>query len=574
MSVGEGREQTSAATTEELRLENLEPLFVALGDPYVPIRCSAMRALARLPLSQDASARFIAWVLERLAQLDQASTSDVPEIPPAEIIAAAGYVDAPDVRERLRRIVRDGTEDQRREAGHALATAGDEDAIGQLVKDLSGTDPALRLRAAQDLLQLGARAYLDRIRQVAAADLDSQVRATLSLVMAREGEPGPMVQLLNEFKARPDDSLQILFSVQNEVARRGPLPSPARAAIVSAIAELGDVEAPPLVFLVESIGVAEPTEPPARPTPAQWKPIGRHEGASLSKDLAEIVAGQDGERLKALDAGAVGELVNALLEDVMADPSSIGANDVVNLVCVRPDYAPDIPRIFRAYLLVTAPDYVVPPVVPMQLAWALSRAGLRRVVEGLAEPLGSPDPGERLAAADLIELTALYAHYSEPPIMSGGFGAVALPAVQDLTQQLIAENRARQESEETLRRPFGPRPEFEWAGERVVGDKLKVGEAVPSPPTPAPAPVPPPPAAAPAAAPGVAPGPAIPPPPAPAYAPAPPWFGPLPQAAPAPASRRSPLNPLIRSIGAVVGYLVDRVGPKFAGAGAGAGAYA
>jgi len=445
-----------------LPADSLAPLFGALDDPYGPIRASAMRAFARLPLDPDSSRRFTAWIRERLRNIDTADVADQP-IPVKEIIGAAAMIEQPEVRAVLHQLVVRGTNDQRRMVAYALAEAGDPAAVPKLLAELSQPQPFERLHAAEVMLQLGAEYPTELLHKRFSAESDAQVRQTLAFIMARQGDAAGIVQMIDTPEGLNDGSYPFLYSLIPETLARGPFSEAVRKEVMESLARQSDVHPDVLALVQRHVGAAEPLVRPHGEPSTEWRPIWPIADApGLSPDLQEVLAGTNPDRLRTLDVASVALLVDTLLRKVVDEPNDSAANDAVRLVQVRPDYVPAVMSLFGFYTAVTAPEYKGSPMTAMQIGWILARAGLAKVLSDLTEPLTSADPRERLRAADLIELAAIYANYSEPPFMTGGMGVGHRPTVQVVTDQLIHDSQVRQESEEFLRRaPQAARPEIE-----------------------------------------------------------------------------------------------------------------
>jgi len=436
-----------------LRADSLAPLFAALDDPYGPIRASAMRAFARLPLDPDSSRRFTAWIRERLRNIDTADVADQP-IPVKEIIGAAAMIEQPEVRAVLHQLVVRGTNDQRRMVAYALAEAGDPAAVPQLLAELSQPQPFERLHAAEVMLQLGAEYPTELLHKRFSAESDAQVRQTLAFIMARQGDAAGIVQMIDTPEGPNDGSYPFLYSLIPETLARGPFSEAVRKEVMESLARQSDVHPDVLALVQRHVGAAEPLVRPHAEPSTEWRPIWPIADApGLGPDLQEVLAGTNPDRLRTLDVASVALLVDTLLRKVVDEPNDSAANDAVRLVQVRPDYVPAVMSLFGFYTAVTAPEYKGSPMTPMQTGWILARAGLAKVLSDLTEPLMSADPRERLRAADLMELTAIYVGFSDPPFMVGGMGVGHRPTVQAVTDQLIHDSQVRQESEEFLRRP-------------------------------------------------------------------------------------------------------------------------
>jgi len=376
-------------------------------------------------------------------------------------------------------------------AAHALATAGDNAAVPQLLADLSSPEQAARLHAAQDLLRLNATLSPALTRQRFDDEPDPEVRSTLAIIRARQGDETGISTILKEFKGQPKESNPFLPRLMNEVTVRGPFPESTRATVRDYLAGGDPSQSAGREWWIRLIDVSEPAMKPAPPIPSGWKPWPwrpRYTPAPTPA-VEAILQGNDPDLVHTLDRETVGQIVTTLTADAVAEPGTIGANDVLELVWVRPDFVADIPKLFRFFRALTAADYSGPEIVPMQLAWVLSRVGLRYVVDGLQGPLTAPDPRERLAAADLVELVAIYTGYSEPPYLIGGLGAGgARPTVQEATSELVAESRARKDSEEILRRPrTAARAEIEAAAPPPPAPFQRASPPPPAPPRPVPA---------------------------------------------------------------------------------------
>src|SRR5439155_12064631 len=384
-----------------LPADSLAPLFEALDDPYGPIRASAMRAFARLPLDPDSSRRFTAWIRERLRNIDTADVADQP-IPVKEIIGAAALIEQPEVRAVLHQLVVRGTNDQRRMVAYALAEAGDPAAVPKLLAELSQPQPFERLHAAEVMLQLGAEYPTELLHKRFSAESDAQVRQTLAFIIARQGDAAGIVQMIDTPEGPNDGSYPFLYSLIPETLARGPFSEAVRKEVMESLARQSDVHPDVLALVQRHVGAAEPLVRPHGEPSTEWRPIWPIADApGLSPDLQEVLAGTNPDRLRTLDVASVALLVDTLLRKVVDEPNDSAANDAVRLVQVRPDYVPAVMSLFGFYTAVTAPEYKGSPMTAMQIGWILARAGLAKVLSDLTEPLTSADPRERRRAADL-----------------------------------------------------------------------------------------------------------------------------------------------------------------------------
>jgi hypothetical protein len=110
-----------------------------------------------------------------------------------------------------------------------------------------------------------------------------------------------------------------------------------------------------------------------------------------------------------------------------------GGNEIVRLIEKLHDpFVPDIPSLFENYLMLQEREPIPVPQpssegggegwrpLSWQLAWVVSRAGLRRILADLVPRLSSDAERERLAALRLIEEATRYVPQAHVPLFGGG----------------------------------------------------------------------------------------------------------------------------------------------------------
>ncbi len=421
---------------DRLGLDAVGLLLDALRDPVTAVRTGALRALVRLPLNEEAWSEVARFVWRELSDL---LSANVPEamraVPARELIDAAVYVPYAEIRRLLHEIVVGEAERERRIAAHALARAHDTVALPQLMADLLSPDLDLRIDAAASLSYLDVGPLQEQLRTICRRDAHGDVRFWLSLTLGRLGDTGEIARLLRDMD-RGRTQIELLWGdptvLSDRVADRGPFPEAFGQAMDRLARDKRLSEHARQIAADLRFGLA----PPAPGTTAAEQRAVEESSENLEKQARALAAAYiarspfadraglpwEGTRVLAyLDADAARPLVSVLFADVVASYPSGERFAAGNEIMQLPEglwraFEPDIPALSRLYVEVGTED------APFrsQLAWAVSRAGLQRVLSQLGPRLTEGDGEERAALVGLIEEAILYAPYDHGPVYGGG----------------------------------------------------------------------------------------------------------------------------------------------------------
>jgi hypothetical protein len=473
---------------EPLGYEEVEPLLDALRSPAPAVRSRALRTLVRLPLGEAA------WV--EVAMKIWPELYSEPVIPRSEFIAAAARVPVVDIRRELHDLVRTGDEETRRTTAYALAGVGDGEAIPQLLADLSGPDPYLSSEAAEALSLLDVTPVWDEVQRLCRELEDGNARLFLALYLARLGSTEGLKRLLQDLDGERVE-INLLWGdpavLKASVAARGPFPqaihgflsqfsgdegrSEAGRFIAAAMLEVTEEE---LTGVEEGLGTGDaPARQAADPELSQQ--ASELAAAYLAK--SPFVDGfwgwEEGQLLAHLPHDVATELVTALFTQVVEffPPGQRleGGNGVV-ISLPRDLWHPDVPDIPALSTLYRDLDPVEDGPFAEQLAWAISRAGLRRVLAELLPALATADEAGQIEILDLLEKVIAYLKDSEAPIFGAG-GAVdsagGIPAIEPYIEIPREEAAVGPRPVRPLTGPEAePEPEPRW----LQGQILELGE--------------------------------------------------------------------------------------------------
>lgn len=435
------------AQGSSLSFDEVAFLLDAVRDSVQEVRTGALRALVRLPLREDV------WVY--IAHIIWSEFAFESTTPRREIVEAAVYVPVIQIRRLVRELAEQGTEEEQRVAAYALARARDAAAIPRLVADLSEPDPALRVWAAEHLSFLDVTPVQDTVRRMCLKDASADVRFWLALALARLGDAEGIKRLLLDLDVGSID-LCFLWGdhsmvLSDIVAGRGPFPDAVNDLLqrMASDERLGDYahQIAGDLFCASGRALAETSDVPDAPGVAA-EPAGDPALTRRAAELAEeYVAGfldeeweglpwEEVQLLAHLPADKASELVSNLFALAVRLPSDrrVGlGNDIMNLLReLRRTFVPDIPALLESYVALDEGDRL-----RLQLAWTMSRAGVRRLLAELASRWTGADVTERVAIVHLIEEAILYSRCGSGPIFGGGGEPTdVLPAAEPFIDEM------------------------------------------------------------------------------------------------------------------------------------------
>jgi hypothetical protein len=449
-----------------MRLEVL-PLINALSSADRPLVRASLRAIVRLPLEVEVWREVTRVVLDLLGTLRLMDESER-----GDVIDAAAYVPVAAVRQRLGDLAR--TEQAqwitsvrlaqlpvllpaRLAAAYALARAADQAAVPPLADIAAASDGERRVAAIHGLSMLDASSITGLLREVAERDRYAEARLFAGVALARAGDINPLATALQSLD-RPD--VETLWLGQGDPMAQtallqacGPLPGPVWVRLQAA-ARKAHLSGYAQQLLADLSRTGESDEAGA----------GADVGSSSGTTDAAGVAGNVDDRRQA--AATTARSVLAQLRESMSgswithpglpsplDPANtltylsqadsdrfvtdlfaladgdhwtfaVGNWLVSELIPnLREPFHPDVRALFDAGKAAN----------PYQLAWTMSRAEVRTVVETLVAIIADPaDTSQAAQAAWLIEHAVTYSGDEYGPIFGGGGAPAPLAPPREL----------------------------------------------------------------------------------------------------------------------------------------------
>jgi hypothetical protein len=419
------------AQDSSLSFDEVAFLLDAVHDLALEVRTGALRALVRLPLNKE--------VWGHIAHILHAEFAFESTTPRREIVEAAVYVPAIYIRQRVRELAEQGTEEEQRIAAYALTRARDAAAIPRLVADLSEPDLALRVQAAENLSLLDVTPVKDAVRRVCLEDASLDVRFWLALALARLGEAEGIESLLLDLDAGSTD-FDFLWGDYSTplsaiVAGRGPFPDVVNDLLqrMASDERLSDcVRQIADELFCASVHAPAKTSDVRDASSATTEPVDEPDLIRQATELAEeYVAGfldeewagvswEEVQLLAHLPTNEATELISNLFAYAMRLPSDYRAgrgNYIMNLPSdMWRKFVPDIPVLFETYVALGESDREL----RAQLTWTMSRAGIRCLLAESALRWADAQETERVAIVHLIEKAILYSRYDSGPLFGGG----------------------------------------------------------------------------------------------------------------------------------------------------------
>jgi hypothetical protein len=279
------------------------------------------------------------------------------------------------------------------------------------------------------------------------------VRFWLAMALARAGGTGPLAQMVRIGAGPWSDPIRLQDALEN----LPPLPTRLRPWLLALEEELDGEDAVGSIawdilsfapFASGEAGERLPHLPPAEAAKPAVSESERLEAQALAESKAQDIlreAHSTSERLLGAGPGEIGPPPEMPVEELAATPAPLAAelvtalwrlaliagygiglgNEIGRLIMAfsRP-FRPDLPALWALYhqTLPERREYGYLTGESLQLAWAISRAGLAEVLSALVPWLENADPETRQDAATLVILVAQYEPVDFAPMFGGGTG--------------------------------------------------------------------------------------------------------------------------------------------------------
>jgi esterase/lipase superfamily enzyme len=458
------------------------PLLRLLHDRSVRVRTAAIRALVLLPMSL-ALRREVGHYIEALltAVTSGKSDSTTPPINPIDAIEVAIYFPTERVCECLRMIAQGPQQEFHQPAEKALAAMGARRLVlGSNRHSVVPPSPATTQSAS---LAHHTSLSPEKLRRTFQEAADVSGRFYSALTLASLDEPEYIESVFRELEHGPLNFSLIRYVREDISDEFRPTAVKRFRRIADDRSRRGDVRQIAFFLSQRSRVTAPDSRVPDISVPPECADLRDHAEALVDSFLEDRAwffepDGDDKEALRYIDQRWASERITSLFLRLLPalqfwDGVEAG-NKVVRLVAsFGPAFVPDIPALFEVYLRMhkrllparaewyrTKDDDVIFAKTgylawSWQLAWTVSRAGIRQVLADLTPSLSSPDVNERLAAAQLIEDATRYTPVTHPPQFGGGTGP---PDVDLLTYTDQSEEAARISPEAAIKIP----PDERW----------------------------------------------------------------------------------------------------------------
>jgi HEAT repeat protein len=472
-----------------LGFDEVGPLVDALHDPVEEVRTGALRALVRLLLHVDVwfwIGRFIWQELWPPGSSDKPSDRQPePAIPRHELIEAAVYVPVAPLRKKLRDLAQQGTEEERRITAHALARARDQAALPQLMADLSSGEEGLRAAAAESLSLLDLASVQREVRRQARRDANGDVRFWLAIALARLGDGRSIKRVLMDLERGSVDASFLWgdpMVLSDRLIGRGPFPDQ----VSKRLLRIGTNERLDIRWLAMDLFHAAGRAPGGKdgarvetslsePT-ALLDPLLEQRARELATayiaespfDESGALPWEEAQDLAALPAETGSLLIPALFAHARYTVDPMARTGAGNAIMQLPKEVwqrlePDVPALLEIYLSLDDNDRYL----GWQLAWAVSRAGLRGALQALTPCLSEADDAQRSALIRLIQEVILYVGTDYGPIFGGG------SAPSDITPNIETFFDPEEGREATLVEEAPPKSDTRRLGvDAFLDDKL------------------------------------------------------------------------------------------------------
>jgi hypothetical protein len=431
------------------------PLIKALDSADLSVVLASLRAIARLPLEVEVwgeVTRTVLDLLDTLRSMDDGARGDV--------IDAAAHVPVLAIRQRLRDLARMDEArwatliqlpqlpvwiPARLAAAYALARAGDQEAVLPLADIAAAGDDEIRVVAIHGLTMLDASAVAGQLREIVERDRYAEARLFAGIALARVGDANRLVTAVQSLDRPEVEVLWLGHEDPTEITALleacGPLPDLAWERLK--IAARKQRQSGLAQAVVTDLGRGrEPGGVEARSGEARSLGAPRVGGradsvndhhraaaATAQSVLAQLRGSASGSWVTDAGQAYLQQTTNQLTYLSQADSAHfvtelfalargeewamVGNWMVAELIpALREPLRPDVLALFDAGA--DANRY--------QLAWTMSRAGVRTVVEALGTIIAETrDPSQVARAAWLIENAITYASHEHGP-MSGSEG--------------------------------------------------------------------------------------------------------------------------------------------------------
>jgi hypothetical protein len=456
------------------------PLLQLLDDPSEAVRTAAWRAVVRLPLSpavwSDLSRRML-FLLPVAASEASSGGATSLGIPRGEAVDAAQFVPTRAIRERLGAIIRGAEGGEHRLVAYALAQAGDPAAIPVLGNDLLEGDDYRSDQAKVLLARFDAPSALGALREAFRRG-KHEVGVWLVMALARAGDIESIGDVLAELEVHESEAESPYRSdwLQEELSKLGPFPGAVQeffqeldgddrssalvrwiaGAIVGPFRPIGSVDQPSSEAETDARIEAEPANLLELWRQAVELADRYREDLLLDDDTSWRLRWDTEEILRFLPSEQATLLVNDLFTHILLHAlqgvrdhrywfDDSAGNGIIKLIDNLWDpFLPDVRRLSEIYLELQEfhPTVDGHRALSWQLAWVISRAGLRRLPVDLAPFLRSPVEADRVDAALLVEEAARYAPWTYGPQFGGEseLPEIALPT--ELIEDEPVEDRS------------------------------------------------------------------------------------------------------------------------------------
>jgi esterase/lipase superfamily enzyme len=479
---------------------NAGALVEALFDPVAEVRVAAFGALSRLPLAATD------WFeVERYAQWSLRSGASPYER--LVVIDSARYLPLPLVRERITQLAELGDADVKSRAIAAIAEFPEPEALVTKIRNADSDSLGSAQRLASRDISPVAQTVEELCRTVPP---DDDLRFWLALALARSGkdrelrsifaevEKGAVYPFATPFLAAGDGAFASPGGIESphDTLRRvlvgSPLPEPVRSWLSATVERLPHARTRALADALLTAARGSFLDPPlADGSPgfvAYSAPMMRRARAELAKlnlplESMPVEGLQDKTDQTSLDPRIMApvlehDLVSAAVTLLFRRAITGGDWDhwgklptliVGWLQRNQGQFQPDLAGLFTLYRREAAIDCASyfwsregvsdwfyhsqareswPRWHCYQIAWTVSRGGLRGLVPALAARLTSKYPMERMAAAFLVADAADYITRSRAPLFGGGYGPdhsiPKQPAAQELARAVEQEEETQQ----------------------------------------------------------------------------------------------------------------------------------
>ncbi|HEX3048730.1 MAG TPA: CHAT domain-containing protein [Bacillota bacterium] len=469
-----------------ISLEELKPLLDALQEPDPGVRSTALKAIVLLPLSQEAWEYVSGYVLNLLTPGAMGGARPVSEeetILRDQLFDSAIYVPTNKVRQLLRKIIVQGSPDDRSRAVNVLAKIGDPAAGPALLERLRSKYEDTRIYAAKEFsllkiptdpkiirkmrAELKSAAPLDKtsefiinppfkeLRYQSIKDSSEPVRFWLSLMLAHYGDGGPLLRILEEIR-RHGSIFPGAPPSSTELIRRGPFPEKVKGSLRRKFLEPKPDNDTLLVYEIVKTLFESSIDEKAQPLP-----LSTIEETAIGEKLAQQYLKEkfvedwtawlqdNREALSHVSGDTAGKLIEdffarmaRMIETPDARPNSfinamvaqLAGNTVVEFIgSLKSQPVLNFKNVMNSYLILRRDHDPA-----SQLEWTVSRIGVQKAFQELTGFITSTVKAERLAGLSLLAGAAAFTQNHTFPIYGAGPGGPdeMLPPVDLIPDQM------------------------------------------------------------------------------------------------------------------------------------------